>query len=292
MRGVRVESRKVWDMIAAMKKTLSFAGCAALALSLACMSAPSGAYAQDDADRETINQTALLQSLTLGYYDGSITVGQLKELGDTGLGTFDGVDGELVMLDGHAYQVRGDGSVSEASDDVTVPFCDVTFFDADVTCDLGAVSSLDELKEALDEQVELNGANSFYMVTVAANFKQIYVRSEYKQSKPYVPLAQVLEKDQTEYQYEDVNGTIVGLYCPSYVSSINMPGWHFHFVSADATVGGHVLDAQFDSAVAQLDVTPSIKITVPETDDFNALDLSQDQSGDIKQVEEEPQRTK
>ena len=264
------------------------AGCA-VGVGLCTLMGAAGASAQE-VDRDTINQTALLQSLTLGYYDGFTTVGELKERGDTGLGTFDGVDGELVMLDGHVYQVSGDGSVTEASDDQTIPFCDVTFFDADVTLDLGAVGSLDELKSLLDEQVSKLGANNFYMVRIGANFRQIYVRSEYKQSKPYEPLAQVLERDQTEFEYGDVNGTIVGLYCPSYASSFNMPGWHFHFISADNAVGGHVLDLQFDSAVVQMDAAHSINITLPDTDEFNALDLSVDQSDDIKHVEEDPMR--
>lgn len=272
-------------MLGAMRKSVVVAGCVALGL---CALVGVGSASAQEADREVINQTALLQSLTLGYYDGSVTVGQLKELGDTGIGTFDGVDGELIMLDGHVYQAAGDGSLNEMDDDVTVPFCDVTFFDADTTVDLGAVSSLDELKSMLDEQVAQLGENNFYMVQIAANCSSIYVRSEYGQTEPYEPLAQVLERDQTEFSYEDVNGTLVGLYCPSYASSINMAGWHFHFVSADATVGGHVLDVQFDSAVLQMDSTPSIKVTVPDTDEFNALDLSVDQSSDIKQVEEDP----
>ena len=274
-------------MLETMRRSAVAAGCVALGL---CALIGAGSASAQEADREVINQTALLQSLTLGYYDGSTTVGQLKELGDTGIGTFDGVDGELIMIDGHVYQAAGDGSVNEMDDDVTVPFCDVTFFDADVTLDLGAVTNLDELKGTLDEQVSQLGANNFYMVQIAANCSSIYVRSEYKQSEPYVPLAQALEKDQTEFEYKSVNGTIVGLYCPSYASSLNMPGWHFHFISADNTVGGHVLDVQFDSAVLQMDSTSSIKVTVPDTDEFNDLDLSVDQSDDIKQVEEEPMR--
>lgn len=277
-------------MTTTMTRRLALAGCV-VGLGL-CTLVGTASASEQQADRETINQTALLQSLTLGHYDGAITVGELKEQGDTGLGTFDGVDGELIMLDGHVYQACGDGSVVEASDDQTVPFSDVTFFDADVTLDLGAVSSLDELKSALDEQVSELGANNFYMVQIAANFSQILVRSEYGQTKPYEPLAQVLERDQTEFEYGDVNGTIVGLYCPSYASSFNMPGWHFHFISADNTMGGHVLDLQFDSALVQMDSTSSINITVPDTDEFGALDLSVDQGDDIKHVEEDPMREK
>ena len=55
-------------------------------------------------DKETINQVALLQSLALGYFDGSITVKEWKTFGDTGIGTFEGLNGELIALDGVIYQ--------------------------------------------------------------------------------------------------------------------------------------------------------------------------------------------
>ncbi len=38
---------------------------------------------------------------------GTMTVGELLEHGDLGLGTLDSIDGELIVLDGKAYQVKG-----------------------------------------------------------------------------------------------------------------------------------------------------------------------------------------
>ena len=48
---------------------------------------------QTTADRETIFRVSLLQGLTLDDYYGSVTVKELKEKGDTGIGTFEGVNG-------------------------------------------------------------------------------------------------------------------------------------------------------------------------------------------------------
>ena len=45
-------------------------------------------------------QVALLQSLRQGEYDGVVTVGELKAYGDTGIGTFQGVTGEMIVLGG------------------------------------------------------------------------------------------------------------------------------------------------------------------------------------------------
>ncbi len=93
-------------------------------------------------DKETIYQVALLQSLTQGYYDGIIKVSELKEHGDTGIGTFEGVNGEMIVIDGKVYQALSDGSVKEAADDETVPFSNVTFFESDVAADMTDISSI------------------------------------------------------------------------------------------------------------------------------------------------------
>ena len=39
-------------------------------------------------------------------------------------------------------------------------------------------------------------------------------------------------------------GTLVGVRCPSWVGGLNVPGYHWHFLSEDRTVGGHVLDCR------------------------------------------------
>ena len=82
-------------------------------------------------DRETFFQVSLLQGLTLGDYHGSVSVKELKRKGDIGLGTFDGLDGEMIMLDGSVYKAKGDGTVELADDSETIPFCGITFFDDD-----------------------------------------------------------------------------------------------------------------------------------------------------------------
>ena len=75
----------------------------AAAMLTACGDSSSASESKKDetpkADRETIYQVSLLQGLTLGDYNGSVSVKQLKQKGDTGIGTFEGVNGELIMVD-------------------------------------------------------------------------------------------------------------------------------------------------------------------------------------------------
>ena len=101
----------------------------------------------DDA-KDIIYQVALLQSLVQGYYDGIITVGELKEHGDTGIGTFEGVNGEMIVLDGVVYQALADGSIAIPSDDEKIPFSNVTFFDTDESLTLEeAVKKIEDVFE-------------------------------------------------------------------------------------------------------------------------------------------------
>ena len=240
---------------------------------------------QSEADRETIYQVALLQSLTQGYYDGIIKTSELKKHGDIGIGTFEGVNGEMIVLDGKVYQALGDGSVKEASDEETIPFSNVTFFDKDGSEELSGVNDINALKGKLNDIVDKNGKNMFYFVKIKGTFNQMNVRSELKQEKPYRTLDEALKTDQREFTYDNINGTVVALYCPDYMGGLNTPGWHFHFISDDKTKGGHILELKFDKATVEYDITPGFEMILTNNSDFQKMELSKDVSAAIKKVE-------
>ena len=182
-----------------------------------CTPAKESSTVQDNTNQDVLYQVALLQSLVQGYYDGIVTVSELKQHGDTGIGTFEGVNGEMIVLDGTVYQAVADGSITTPSDKETVPFSNVTFFDVDKTLSLSGVADMAALQETMNGVVKELGANCFYMVKIEGTFDSIKVRSEYKQEKPYRALDAALAEDQTEFDYKDIRGTIVGLYCPDYM---------------------------------------------------------------------------
>ena len=113
-------------------------------------------------NRETIYQIALLQSLAMGYFDGSISVKNLKTHGDTGIGTFEGLNGEMIVLDGVVYQANQDCEISIMGDKEKVPFSNVTFFEKDISVKLSDVPDKAALEKILNETVDKNGRNSFY----------------------------------------------------------------------------------------------------------------------------------
>lgn len=237
-------------------------------------------------DRETIYQVALLQSLTLGYFDGSITVKDLKTHGDIGIGTFEGLDGEMIVLDGVVYRANRDCKINVMRDKDTVPFSNVTFFDKDFSVKLNNVDDKESLEKIFNEQVNKHGRNSFYFIKLSGNFNEILVRSESGSKKPYPTLVEAL-KTQNEVTLENVEGTIVGLYCPDFMSSLNSTGWHFHFISADKKCGGHVLGLNLANGEAQFDKTDAFSMNLPKKNNFNDLNFNQDLKEDIRKAEQD-----
>ena len=235
--------------------------------------------------RDVINQVSLLQGLTFGDYNGSVPVSQLKKLGDIGIGTFDALNGELIMLEGTVYRAASDGTIEVVPDDEKIPFANVTFFDSDEVIQLNNIDNVNTLKAELDKKVNEAGKNRFYMIKAEGTFTKMDVRSELPQKKPYKPLAKVLETDQTFFNYENIKGTVVGLYCPEYMNDLNAVGWHFHFISEDRKAGGHVLDLSATETNVTMDRTDYFSMTLPDNEMFNEFDLTIDQSEDIKKVE-------
>ena len=248
----------------------------------AASGAPSGATSDaiSDAMSDAIYQVSLLDGLMQGDYDGTATVNQLLQEGNTGLGTFDKLDGEMIVLDGVVYKAKSDGSVEVAGDSQTVPFAAVTNFDEDIAAiPLSSIADVESLKDALDNIIaqQTGDFNRFYVAEIKGNFDVVHVRSVPIQSKPYRPLAEVT-KDQAEFVYENIPGTAVAMRFPDYMQGINLPGWHLHFLSDDRSKGGHVLDLKLGDGSVSMDSVLEFQLVAPGTETFANLDLGADLS--------------
>ena len=78
----------------------------------------------------------------------------------------------------------------------------------------------------------------------------------------------------------------MALYCPPFMASLNMPGWHLHFISDDRTIGGHILDLKLEKGLVTMDQTRGFNMILPDADSrYAAMDLTLDQSADLRKVE-------
>src|SRR6266853_202795 len=76
--------------------------------------------------RHRAYQISTSAALVQGVSEGAVSSRKLLANGDFGLGTFEHLDGEMVVLDGSIYQGRGDGTVEARRDDFQIPFAVVS----------------------------------------------------------------------------------------------------------------------------------------------------------------------
>ncbi|MFH1775348.1 MAG: acetolactate decarboxylase [Chloroflexota bacterium] len=235
------------------------------------------------AQRETLAQVSTIDALLDGAYDGVMTIGTLKGYGDFGIGTFTGLDGEMLAFNGDYYQVRADGIAYAVSDAVGTPFAAVTFFDVDREEPLPQGVDYEHLEEFLDGLLPTD--NIFYAIRIDGTFSYMKTRSVPGQQKPYPPLAEVT-KNQPTFEFNDVAGTMVGFRCPAYVGGVNVPGYHLHFLTTGGNAGGHVLEFEISEAVASIDDTSEFLMILPGADsDFYKADLTRDKQEELEKVE-------
>jgi len=232
---------------------------------------------------DTLVQISTIDAILNGVYDGVMDYGELKTHGDFGIGTFAGLDGEMVARDGAFYQVKADGVAYAVDDAMETPFASVTFFLADMEKPLPADMDYAQLQAFLDGLLPTE--NIFYAVRVEGTFSYMKTRSVPGQQKPYPPLVEVTAQ-QPIFEFDDVAGTIVGFRSPPYVTGINVPGYHLHFLTSDAGAGGHILDFKIKQANAAIDFTDGFLMILPEEgNDFYNLDLSQDKQAELEEAE-------
>jgi acetolactate decarboxylase len=238
--------------------------------------------AADILGRDTLYQVSTIDALMAGLYDGKVSIGELKKRGDFGLGTFDKLDGEMIVLEGTVYQVTSDGLVHRVAKDETTPFAAVTFFDKDESAVIGSEKSFAELKDYLDQL--LCSKNLFYAVKIEGTFKRVKTRSVPMQNKPYKKLVDITAH-QPVFEFNDVKGTMIALRCPYFVQGLNVPGYHFHFLTSDRKRGGHVLDCTIERGVAMLDVTPEFSLFLPKDEAFYRMDFETDVQNNLERIE-------
>ena len=234
--------------------------------------------------RDVLFQVSTIDALMAGLYDGRLALGQLRRHGDFGLGTLTALDGEMVAVDGRFYQVTSDSVAHRVAPSQTTPFAAVTFFDRDQSATVKPGMTLVELQARLDR--DLPSANWFYAIRIDGTFRIVKTRSVPRQQRPYRRLVDVVAEQPT-YEFHDVAGTLVGFRCPYFVKSVNVPGYHFHFLTADRARGGHVLDCVTEAAVAWLDTTPELHLALPDEEEFRCANLGPAQAGELEKVEKD-----
>ncbi|WP_216900387.1 acetolactate decarboxylase [Synechococcus sp. CCY 9618] len=237
-------------------------------------------------DHATLFQISTTGALVQGVTGEAITVAELSRHGDFGLGTFAGLDGEMVVLDGATYRVGEDGPAL-APADAQVPFAVITHFLPQRQVTLEAVASLADLQAQLD--LERGSDNEFFAVRIEGRFEAVRTRTVGRADSPTEGPATLVEAaaGQTLFAFEQVEGVLVGFWTPTYLQTVNVVGWHLHFLSADRRGGGHLLACSGRNLKAALQPLADFRMAIPETPAFLQADLSSDMRQALEQAEKQ-----
>jgi len=213
-------------------------------------------------NKDVLFQVSTMNAIFKGVYDGEITYGKLKQHGDFGIGTFNGLDGELFALEGKFYRIKADGIAYPVDDSMKTPFAVVTFFEPDKSVLLDEAFDYKQLQQYLDNLFPAK--DIFYAIKIEGTFEYVKARNIPMQNKPYPQFSEVV-KNQIIFEFHDVEGTMVGFWCPAYLEEINVPGYHFHFITKDKKTGGHLLECRMENVKIEIDYTPEFHVTLSES---------------------------
>ncbi|HVY77343.1 MAG TPA: acetolactate decarboxylase [Solirubrobacterales bacterium] len=242
--------------------------------------------AELQAERElhVLFQASTIGALLEGAYDGDLSFAELAEHGDLGLGTLNGLDGEMIGLEGRFYRADVEGRVEEVAPGARTPFAVVTRFAPGLDTEIPGASDHDDLLARLDELIPAGAVSA--AIRLDGRFELVRARPVPRQSPPYRPLTEVVA-EQHVFELRDVAGTMVGFRFPAYAGGIEVGGYHLHFLSADRARGGHVLGSRSAEALrVRIDPSSELHVELPPGIELTDPELAAATHAAIEQVEQ------
>jgi acetolactate decarboxylase len=227
-------------------------------------------------------QASTIGALLDGAYDGDLSFAELAERGDLGLGTLNGLDGEMIALDGDFFRADVDGRIHPVPAEAKTPFAVVTRFEPTIEGRTEGELSHAQLLERLDALVP-DGAASC-AIRLDGRFGLVRARSVPAQQPPYRPLTEVVA-EQHVFELKDVAGTMLGFRFPAYAEGIEVGGYHLHFIAEDRTRGGHVLDSRSAGLRVRIDPSDDLHVELPPRVDLADPDLAASTHAAVAAVE-------
>lgn len=222
-----------------------------------------------------------INSVLEGLYEANTTMAELKKHGDFGIGTFNDLDGEMVLLDGIVYQLDIDGCAQSVGDNDKTPFAAVCNFDPitreNVENELNPQSFTAFLDQCLPSR------NMMYAIRVDGLFSHLRTRSV-RRTENYTPLVEATATQKVSV-FEHTEGTLVGFFTPAFIPSVNVPGYHFHFITKDRSRGGHLLECSLSRGTVMIQFYTRLDLNLPVTLDYLSAEFHRNAAADLEKAE-------
>ena len=185
-----------------------------------------------------VSQIGTFDYLVQPDYDGLAPVRDGVRGATIGLGTFDRLDGELVLIGGTTYRVGIDGIPRVVSTSRTTPWVEAVRFTPQASMRVPAGTECSALAPLIDDLAGTTGG--MVAARLIGTFDVLTARSVPAQSQPYLPLADVVAT-QTVFPLTDVSATLVGFRTGPDLMGVGAPGLHLHGLTKARDAGGHIL---------------------------------------------------
>jgi len=181
----------------------------------------------------------LSRLLAGGYHNGLTTLGELKALGDFGLGTFDDYrGGEMLILGGVIFSIPNpETSVPVSDTKLKTPFAMVTRFRPTQEVKLKQVEDYPALQKLLDSHFD---PQKTYAISVEGVFHNLKVQAVRPPTEIGLPFEKI---SHAKAEFSDVSARFAGFRFGGEEAKTNHLTYHFHGRTQKGQ-GGHILDFQ------------------------------------------------
>jgi acetolactate decarboxylase len=232
---------------------------------------------------DTIYQAGTITALTNGQYDSDTTLKSLIAKGKYGLGTIQGAQGEMIVFNGKAYLSDISGKAVPLKDSVTIPFADFFNFSNPQINTKGKDLTAEKVLNIINH--DLSGGNYFYIIKITGKFQKIHART-IPPAKKGITLSQWIAKKQKLHDLKDVEGSMIGIYSPKYLSSVAVPGFHFHFISKDKSHVYHVYGFETADVHYKIEKVNNFSIILPNTKEYQTSQITSVDQKTLSKMEE------
>jgi len=215
----------------------------------------------------TLYQYGIGPAFLGGLFKNGPPAREFKRHGSFGIGAPSLVDGELIEVNGKVYQTKSDGSTGIAPDSLKVPFGMSCFFKPDTAFRVSVETAKASLEKLIDSY--LKNKNGIYAIRLTGKFNKVQTRAFHALTKEPWPKFSELQANQQLFNFAQIEGTFFGFRMPAFMASVNATGYHFHFLSAGKSNGGHVIDYTSGNLLVEIALIKNVQLEIPQDDAFS-----------------------